>query len=806
MTAYKLIDLKDVVDAVCEEIGIQAGDTTFRNRVKRDVNMIYINEIVPKSRWKWLEGHTTVKLPQVYQDSTASVTQDSTTVSLATTPQASLGSFKGYRFSLSGRAEIYTITAHTAGTATLTLDRGYNDAPNATASYQIWNEKLALPSNARETIEVLHDYMQVPMEGRGLQEFRKIQNANPKASGYPYFYYTGTFEDSDVEEQFEETRYRVMSVHPAIASSNVNINVYYMKDATALEDDADEPLLPVEDRIVLFYGAAARAWRRARNPEESANNQALFDRKLANMMGKIEDTLDKPSFTPESTYIASKRAGMGGTVRGRMASGGGGGSAGAQAVTFLNDVTIAGGTLTDDLAVQTGVTIDGRDISIDGNTLDTVVSDLSTHINNASGAHAATAISVTPSGNLASTNTQTALVELQTDIDTRATTSSLTAHTGASTGVHGVTGAVVGTTDTQTLTNKTLTSPAISSPTGLVKGDVGLGSVDNTSDATKNAATVTLTNKSIDAAANTITGLTNTNIASGAAIAVNKLQALTANKALQSDASGNIQVSTVTSTELGFVSGVTAAIQTQFTGKLSNSVATTKGDIFVATGSATVVRQGIGADGSVLTADSAQTNGLKWGTVLSNPMTTGGDVIYGGTSGTPTRLANGSSGQVLTSAGSTSAPTWSRVSAIAGVTTNSNATAGDVGEYVESKSPTFTNFPASTTLGDAGSISLTAGDWEVNLLVVGNANSSTNVFFNIGISQTSGNSSTGLLSGDNLASCNFNNATNSASIGASIPGYRVSLASTTTIYAKVSASYSVGTPQYAYKLSARRVR
>lgn len=58
-------------------------------------------------------------------------------------------------------------------------------------------------------------------------------------------------------------------------------------------------------------------------------------------------------------------------------------------------------------------------------------------------------------------------------------------------------GVVVGTTDTQTLTNKTLTSPAITTPTGLVKGDVGLGNVDNTSDATKNAAVATLTNKTL---------------------------------------------------------------------------------------------------------------------------------------------------------------------------------------------------------------------------------------------------------------------------------------------------------------------
>jgi len=68
-------------------------------------------------------------------------------------------------------------------------------------------------------------------------------------------------------------------------------------------------------------------------------------------------------------------------------------------------------------------------------------------------------------------------------------------------------GDIVGTTSTQTLTNKTLTSPAITSPTGLVKGDVGLSNVDNTSDSTKNAAAVALTNKTIDIASNTLTGV-----------------------------------------------------------------------------------------------------------------------------------------------------------------------------------------------------------------------------------------------------------------------------------------------------------
>lgn len=51
-----------------------------------------------------------------------------------------------------------------------------------------------------------------------------------------------------------------------------------------------------------------------------------------------------------------------------------------------------------------------------------------------------------------------------------------------------------------TLVNKTLTSCVINSPTGIVKGDVGLGNVDNTSDATKYAATKTLTNTTYDTA------------------------------------------------------------------------------------------------------------------------------------------------------------------------------------------------------------------------------------------------------------------------------------------------------------------
>ena len=46
--------------------------------------------------------------------------------------------------------------------------------------------------------------------------------------------------------------------------------------------------------------------------------------------------------------------------------------------------------------------------------------------------------------------------------------------------------------------------------------------------------------------------------------------------------------------------------------QIPKSVVTTKGDLIVGTGAGTVVRQGVGADGSVLVADSTQTDGLNW--------------------------------------------------------------------------------------------------------------------------------------------------------------------------------------------------
>jgi hypothetical protein len=80
---------------------------------------------------------------------------------------------------------------------------------------------------------------------------------------------------------------------------------------------------------------------------------------------------------------------------------------------------------------------------------------------------------------------------------------------------------------------------------------------------------------------NLIGSIVNADINASAAIDYSKMAALTASRALETDGSGFIVASAVTSTELGYVSGVTSSIQTQIDGKLSLTGGTLTGALTI---------------------------------------------------------------------------------------------------------------------------------------------------------------------------------------------------------------------------------
>lgn len=145
------------------------------------------------------------------------------------------------------------------------------------------------------------------------------------------------------------------------------------------------------------------------------------------------------------------------------------------------------------------------------------------------------------------------------------------------------------TTNTVTVnTSQNIATLSNLTSNGFVKTSGGTGalSIDTNTYLTANQ-TITLSG---DITGSGTTGITtaiaagvivNADVNASAAIALSKLAALTVSRALVSDGSGFISVATTTATELGYVNGVTSAIQTQLNAKQAtgNYITALTGDV-----------------------------------------------------------------------------------------------------------------------------------------------------------------------------------------------------------------------------------
>lgn len=174
-----------------------------------------------------------------------------------------------------------------------------------------------------------------------------------------------------------------------------------------------------------------------------------------------------------------------------------------------------------------------------------------------------------------------------------------------------------------------------------------------------------------------------------------------------------------------------------------------------------------------------------------------GDVLSG----------NGNSGDVIIATGSPLGTGIKGLVKIQGTNTNSSASAGDVGEEINSTISAYANYTTTATYQNITSITLTPGDWDLSAFFTHSTNSATvsggsNAIFVI---STTTASATGATEGINLAYVSQSAFGSSKSSGA-IPRYRISITGSTTYYLNTQATFTVGNPQYVGGLRARRMR
>lgn len=291
-----------------------------RNFIKGAINEWY-NTISTERNWYWRKFDRDFVFARATTTGTVSVTLDSRAVVF--TGLTADATYVGRSIKIDGTSELYRIVGVDTSVNTVYLSTSYVGATSALATFKLYQYEFPLPPDCDTVIQVYHDspdrfYARgsPDLEVLNSLEFNRLLSSSNDYSGSPTHYTkegkisAETLPTLDVQildydflggNEYEAIdRIRLFPIEP---DQKRLIHVNYTIQVEPLIEDADKPLIPIDNRWILVHFALGEWWKSNGALNLSDREFGQGKKMLNEMRSEHHKTDTKPKFiVPKNRY------------------------------------------------------------------------------------------------------------------------------------------------------------------------------------------------------------------------------------------------------------------------------------------------------------------------------------------------------------------------------------------------------------------------------------------------------------------------------------------------------------------------
>ena len=306
--------LSDLRSGVRRRAKVASDDTNSNTAIDGFINERYLR-VSTSYKWRWLQKERDIRIFDEYTTGTVTVTADARTVTGSGTTWTD--AFEDRYIKISGEDTYHRIVSRNSTTSIVLAER----IERATASlltYSIFQSDYGLWPDCEQVDEIWHDSSptRVTVKPVGPREYSQLVSMRPDDSGKANVYTRYGYKPYDnvrigdfvVGYDFvgaPET-YKI-ALFPRVPDEDYTLHVRYIKKVTLLTDDTDTPLMPVEDRWILVYGALADYYGMQGDATMMDFWNKEYEKALRKMQGDQDDSDDRARMVVPGMWSMTRR-------------------------------------------------------------------------------------------------------------------------------------------------------------------------------------------------------------------------------------------------------------------------------------------------------------------------------------------------------------------------------------------------------------------------------------------------------------------------------------------------------------------